>query len=110
MHSITYSLPALSPRAILAALGTLATLTLIAPRAEAGFVTPDFRGAPDTTFFGWDFFEQTPDKAFPLNFYLLDETPDIGSNPGGALVKQNNDTPFTHWGNISATNNLYSGP
>jgi hypothetical protein len=81
-----------------------------APVAAASFAVPDFRGDPHTTYFGWDFFEQTPDKEFPLNFYLLDSTPDLGTNPGGALAKQNNDTPFTDWGNISNSNNLYSGP
>jgi hypothetical protein len=79
---------------------------VISSTAEAAAITHAFRGASQTTFFGWDVFERVDPPTGPMGSYLLnDSSPDIGINPGGANVRQNNSL----WGNISGTGNLYSG-
>jgi hypothetical protein len=41
-----------------------------------------------------------------MGSYLLDDSsPDLGDNPGSANIRQNNSL----WGNVTGTNNLYSG-
>lgn len=82
--------------------------------AVTGAITPSFRGSGNTTFFGWDVIDKTSTigKAFgpagiDTGFILDDDTPDLGTNPGGARFFQN--VTVNAYGHRSGSGNYYSG-
>jgi len=67
---------------------------------STGLFTPSFRGGADTTWVGWDTFDDgNPD---PLNELILDVTPDIGTD-GGSFSTNNAED------HRSSSTNYYSG-
>ena len=61
------------------------------------------RGGPDTSYYGWDTFNELGSRDLPNT--ISDGTPELGTNPGGALIVTNN--VEDHISNASG--NYYSG-
>lgn len=84
------------------------SLTMLPTLGLAETFAPGWRGAADSTHFGWDVLE-FPFPSEPGSFggqILNDSTPDIGdTGVTGALLAQNG----TSYGHISSSNNYYSG-
>jgi hypothetical protein len=97
-------------------LAAIALLSAGVARAESinlatGPIAPSFRGAANTTYFGWS--NGTWDGNPPVNLGDPDVTPDVingtpSINPGslaGPLLVQNTATDV-----VSSSNNVYTGP
>ena len=83
--------------AVMAATFAISSLTTL--------VTPSTRGNAGTTYYGWDTFSGNPgDAGFPnLTAPINDSTPELGTNPGLALLVTNNGEDH-----ISSSQNYYS--
>lgn len=90
-----------------ALLGTAlpATAATFAINSVSTVVAPSTRGQANTTYYGWDLFSGNPgDPGFPNQTAPInDSTPDLGTNPGFALLVTNNGEDH-----ISGSFNYYS--
>lgn len=70
--------------------------------------TPSFRGESNTTYFGWDDFEDSEVPGVPLGSRIDDTTPDINTigAPAGTRFKQDDALLYGH---RSSSGNYYSG-
>ncbi|MBP7949718.1 MAG: PEP-CTERM sorting domain-containing protein [Verrucomicrobiales bacterium] len=74
--------------------GVLTALSLIQPLTAATYsiaeqtalIAPSTRGGPNTTYYGWDTFNDADARNVPIN----DNTPDMGTAPVGALFRTTN--------------------
>jgi hypothetical protein len=70
-----------------------------------GLSTPSFRGSSNTTYLGWDTFDDPNFAGFANDVVINDNTPDVGTYAGSAALILGN-TANDH---ISSGGNIYSG-
>ncbi len=89
---------------VLAAPAALPAATLVLTE-QTGIAVPAGRGGANSTYFGWDTFTGTAgDAGFPNTTGAInDPSPEIGTNPGGALIVTTNAQDH-----ISGSGNYYS--
>ena len=68
--------------------------------SATGTFTPSFRGTPNTSWIGWDTFDDAGAQTLIIN----DSTPDVGTSFNGSFVTNNGEA------HISGSLNIYTGP
>jgi hypothetical protein len=101
-HAMSKLLPALLASIYCAVSARAATFDM---STATGLFAPSFRGSANTTYLGWDTFDDPNFTGFANDVVINDNTPDVGTYSGSAALIIGN-TANDH---ISAGGNIYTG-
>jgi hypothetical protein len=95
----------LLPLALLTSTSVVQAATF-AIHSATGIIAPTTRGSANTTYFGWDLFDNSGDGV--PGGIVNDTTPDIGANPGGVQIVTTNGEDHTPFSPPTGAGNLYT--